>query len=345
MMTRSDHMSMRVQIDLTRTTQTKKTVRSKRTTLNFDHLFNPQQASKTCTMVKNGMNKLRNMDTLTTTLDIMIKQLPRKTRTSSGWYDINSHIFAPLLTARNKANRAYALLKSEHTRQTYRIADKKLQQAMTQAENKWWITNLMPSSAKNGPQSSYQLWKAAQHALRGGDKWKKRNRAFVRDSNGKQATTIKQNVKNVCEYFSNVYNFASRPESLPHMVRIPTTPVERSYLSPRDFEIKKATSLEISFRYLKLQCVWKAGVGRFIRLAITFGWPLYSVGCFIRLAVLFSWPFDSIGHFIRLAILFCWTCYSIDRFIRLAVLFGWLFVSVDRSLWFSQVFIHEHTKI
>ena len=51
-------------------------------------------------------------------------------------------------------------------------------------------------------------------------------------------------------------------------------------------------------------CIQDPTVGRFIRLAVSFGWPFYSVGRFIRLAVLFGWPFYSVGSSIR------WPFYS-----------------------------------
>ena len=118
---------------------------------------------------------------------------------------------------------------------------------MKKAEDTWWITNLtrspsIPSKVKPNPTttSPYQFWKMAQHALRGGKKWKQRQRAFVRNSSGTQAKTIEDNVSNVCAYFSGVYNFPSRPEALPHIHRMTRRSVERSYLSPRNFEVKKA---------------------------------------------------------------------------------------------------------
>ena len=239
MLTRSDHMSMRVNYDLQRIPLPKRTTRSKRLSLNFEHLFSPNKAQHTCDLINAKLVTPRSKYKLNTILNDLIKALPKTLRPQSGWYDTNKLTFAPMIEDRNVADRAYAISKTPATRLKFRKADKILHAAMTKAENEWWITNLDTST--RGPlRSPHQLWKSAQHALRGGDKWKRRHRAFVRNKLGIQATTIHDNVANVCDYFSGVYNFKSRPAGLLHLPRVNQTKADRSYLSPRDFEVKRA---------------------------------------------------------------------------------------------------------
>jgi hypothetical protein len=76
--------------------------------------------------------------------------------------------------------------------------------------------------------------------LRGSSKWKPRTRAFTRNANGVQAVTTSENVENICDCFSTIYNFETRPQAAAHIQRMEITPPDRSYLSPSAFEVLAA---------------------------------------------------------------------------------------------------------
>ena len=80
MLTKSDHFSMRLQLDLKRMPKPKLTPRSKRIGLDFSHSFSPNVATTTCNTIKTKLGTDNSMTTLSNTISSLINSLPKKTR-------------------------------------------------------------------------------------------------------------------------------------------------------------------------------------------------------------------------------------------------------------------------
>jgi hypothetical protein len=225
MLTSTNHYSMRLQIDLSKIPPPPKTLRSQRTVLDYDALFTTELAAHTsAALLREIKPQLRpiSMQNLEEVLACTISKLPKKPKPDCGWYDKNHPTIAALIETRNNNNDAFAKSPSAQTKATYRASDKKLQKALLQLENNWWIQQLNPPTPGTAAvsRSPYSHWQQAQHALRGAEKWKCRNRSFVRDANGVQATTSTENIQNVCNYFGAVFNFPTNPSGIPHIHRM-----------------------------------------------------------------------------------------------------------------------------
>ena len=206
-----------------------------------------------------------HMESLLNAVQTTITTLPKTIIPPRGWYDVNDPIIRPLVLHRNAAHEKWTTTGTTSSKAEYRRADKVLHTALLQAESKWWQRELAPANNARLPggaakREPHAFWKQAQHALRGSSKWKPRTRAFTRNAVGVQASTVTENVTNICDYFSGIYNFDRRPEAAAHIDRMATTPPDRSYLSPRTHEVVTAArALTVSTRPLDyLVCLWVA---------------------------------------------------------------------------------------
>jgi hypothetical protein len=246
MLTHSDHCSLRLDVLIRKWKKPPSTLREKKSKLDFPSLFHPSKISTTPDLVLSAMiNRPTQMQSLMDAVDLTISTLPKTVSIQSGWYDVNNPVTRPLVLSRNAAHELWTTTGTATAKAAYRASDKTLQVALRQAENSWWQQELAPAQSPHLPggaarRTPYAFWQQAQHALRGSSKWKPRSRAFVRNISGVQAVTVAENVDKICDYFSSIYNFSSRPAAAAHIMRMPQIEPDRSYLSPRTHEVQTA---------------------------------------------------------------------------------------------------------
>ena len=280
MLTHTDHCSLRMDVMTKKWRKPQATLRAQRAKLDFTSLFHPSKKDSTSKAVLDGMTAAttadpaashgsavvnNQMQALLNSVHSTISTLPKVIVPPRGWYDVNDPTTRPLVLLRNTAHELWITTGTAPAKEAYRKADKTLQAALLQAECKWWKDELAPAHQGRLPggaarREPYAFWKQAQHALRGSSKWKPRTRAFTRNANGIQAVTITENVENICDYFSTIYNFETRPQAAAHIQRMEITPPDRSYLSPRTFEVLAAVKA-LKHKVPGLSgipiCVWK----------------------------------------------------------------------------------------
>jgi hypothetical protein len=246
MPTHTDHCSLRLDVVIRKWKKPPTTLRDKKSKLDFQKLFHPSKTSTTPTLVLSAMvARPTQMQSLMDAVDRTITTLPKIVTPPRGWYDVNDPITRPLVLSRNAAHELWTTTGTATAKAACRESDKRLQVALRHAENSWWQQELAPAHSPRLPggaarRTPYAFWQQAQHALRGSSKWKPRTRAFVRNTAGVQAVTVAENASNICEYFSSMYNFSSRPAAAAHIERVPQIEPDRSYLSPRIHEVLTA---------------------------------------------------------------------------------------------------------
>jgi hypothetical protein len=190
------------------------------------------------------------MCSLLAAVDKTISDLPKTEKPPRGWCDVNDPTTQPLLLARNRDHERWittgtAASKFPRQRAAHRTRNcnwpSELQK--TNGGRRSWHPPTTPAyllpggSARRDPCA---FWKQAKHASRGSSKWKPRQRAFTRNAAGDQALTVAESVTNICDYFSSICNFDTRPEAAAHIDRMQQIQPDRSYLSPRTHEILTA---------------------------------------------------------------------------------------------------------
>ena len=214
MLTDSDHMSVRISLEMKKPAKIKKTPRqemSRKDTSGFNN------GDETTAMEVAMEHKQRIQDggdhhiCLMAAVKAVMKELPLTKRAKAGWCDLNYEYLAASVERRNEACREHARTKTDEAKIILQTARKQLKKLKIKAKNQWMLGLLKDCNesvlpAKSDRKSAKELWSLTSKLKNGLDKWRKWEDKNVRNVQGVLAASPEENAENFKVFFDNLFN-------------------------------------------------------------------------------------------------------------------------------------------
>ena len=214
MLTDSDHMSVRLNLDLKKLQRVKKTARQEMSRKDTSGFSSEEGATamRVAIEYKQHLQGGGDMhDCLMKAVAAVMEGLPMIKRKKSGWCDLNFEYLAASVERRNDACREYARTKADEAKRILQTARKELKRLKIKAKNQWMLGMLKDSNTsilpdKTDRKNPKDLWSLTKKLKNGLDKWRKWEDTNVRDEQGTLAVTPEENAENFKKFFDKLFD-------------------------------------------------------------------------------------------------------------------------------------------
>ena len=207
----SDHRAVKCSLRIMKRLKKQATPREMLNKLDYSLLKNPETEKKLCSTFCEKFEASTaetHYSRVASSLNEAAKEvLPTKKRVQPGWFEEEQAVILPLIKARNEAFNAYSSARvTRSTKKRLREARKKVKTAVTEAKNKWLMTQCKKlNEAAGARRGTKSCWDTVSLLKKGLSKVKPANERMMKKEDGTMCVSPEENAEVFRKHFETLY--------------------------------------------------------------------------------------------------------------------------------------------